>query len=159
MSGWMDGTPKEDKKALESALFSRKTNYYWLAMIQKLGDPGLVYNYLGKRTYEGIPYELVDVTFEDGVGVAKDRYLLYINLYTKLVDQFLFTVAAAGRQTPIMMKYTCETFTGGVKFPVVGQSHAALNWEGDLDPKAKWRARWRADFSFHNGYTKDSIKN
>ncbi len=155
---WLDGTPTDDPKAIESALFSRKTNYYWLAMIQKLGDPGLIYNYLGKRVVEGIPYDMVDVTFEDGVGVAKDRYLLYINPYTKLVDQFLFTVAAAGRETPIMMKYTYDTFPGGVKFPVVGQSRAALNWEGELDPKAKWSARWRADFSFNNGYTKTSIK-
>lgn len=155
---WLDDQPTEDPEALESALFSRKTNYYWLAMIQKLGDPGLIYSTAGKRMVEGIPYDLVDVTFEDGVGVAKDRYLLYINPYTKLVDQFLFTVAAAGRETPIMMKYTYDTFPGGVKFPVVGQSRAALNWEGDLDPKAKWSARWRADFKFNNGFTADSIK-
>lgn len=155
---WVDGMPTQDEKELKSAMFSRKTNYYWLAMIQKLGDPGLLYEYLGTRDYEGIPYELVDVTFEDGVGVAKDRYLLYINPYTKLVDQFLFTVAAAGRSTPIMMKYTYDTFPGGVKFPVIGQSHAALNWEGELDPKAKWSARWRSDFSFNNGYTKETIK-
>lgn len=155
---WLDGKPTDDQEELASALFSRKTNYYWLTMMQKLGDPGLIHTYAGKRVYEGIPYDLVDVTFEDGVGVAKDRYLLYVNPYTKLVDQFLFTVAAAGRETPIMMKYTYDTFPGGVKFPVVGQSRAALNWEGELDPKAKWSARWRAGFSFNNGYTKDSIK-
>lgn len=154
---WVDGKETTDEKALESALFSRKTNYYWLAMIQKLSDPGLVYTSGGKRMFEGIEYDLVDVTFKDGVGVAKDRYLLYINPYTKLVDQFLFTVAAAGRSTPIMMKYTYDTFSGGVKLPVVGQSHAALNWEGELDPKAKWSSRWRGNFKFNNGFTKASI--
>ncbi|MEM6772233.1 MAG: hypothetical protein AAF597_16785, partial [Bacteroidota bacterium] len=51
-----------------------------------------------------------------------------------------------------------STFPGGVKFPVVGQSRAALDWDGALDPKAKWSARWRSDFSFNNGYTKTSIK-
>ncbi|MEM9928505.1 MAG: hypothetical protein AAF840_01675, partial [Bacteroidota bacterium] len=105
----------------------------------------------------GIEYDLVDVTFQDGVGVAKDRYLLYINPYTHLVDQFLFNVTAVGRTEPIMMKYTYDTFAGGVKFPVVGQSRAAANWEGDLAPKAKWSSRYRKDFSFDNGYTLETI--
>ncbi|WP_020566753.1 DUF6503 family protein [Neolewinella persica] len=155
---WIDGKETTDKKALESAFFSRKTNYFWLAMMQKMKDPGLVYTYAGTRSFEGIDYELVDVTFEDGVGVAKDRYLLYVNPYTHLVDQFLFNVTAVGRQDPIMMKYTYDTFAGGVKFPVVGQSRAAANWEGDLDPQAKWSSRYRADFKFNNGYSKESIR-
>lgn len=154
---WTDGVETTDKEAIQSALFSRKTNFYWLTMMQKLLDPGLVYAYAGKREYEGIEYDLVDVTFEDGVGVAKDRYLLYVNPYTHLVDQFLFTVAAAGRQDPIMMKYTYDTFPGGVKFPVVGQSRAAANWDGELDPKASWSSRYRTDFRFNNGFTGETI--
>ena len=155
---WIDGKETTEKKALESAFFSRKTNYFWLAMMQKMQDPGLVYAYAGKRSFEGIEYDLVDVTFEDGVGVAKDRYLLYLNPYTHLVDQFLFNVTAVGRQDPIMMKYTYDTFAGGVKFPVVGQSRAAANWEGDLDPAAKWSSRYRIDFTFNNGFTAESIR-
>ncbi|PHI20101.1 hypothetical protein CEQ90_09100 [Lewinellaceae bacterium SD302] len=155
---YLNGEKTTEKKAIESAFFSRKTNYYWLTMIQKMGDPGLVYTYGGKRTVDGIEYDLVDVTFEDGVGVAKDRYLLYINPYTKLVDQFLFNVTAVGRQDPILMKYTYESFPGGVKFPVVRQSHAAANWEGDLAPDGKWGVRWFTDFSFNNGYTPESLK-
>lgn len=156
---WIDDKRSEDEKAIKSAMFSRKTNYYWLAMIQKMADPGVVASYGGKRMFEGIEYDLLDITYEDGVGVAKDRYLLYVNPYTKLVDQFLFTVAAVGRQDPIMMKYSYDTFKGGVKFPVVGQSRAASNWEGDLDPEAKWSARWRSNFKFNNGYTVKSILN
>ena len=154
---WDNGKKSDDDKAIQSAMFSRKTNYYWLAMIQKMADPGLVATYGGKRMFEGIEYDLLDVTYEDGVGVAKDRYLLYVNPYTKLVDQFLFTVAAVGRQDPIMMKYSYDTFAGGVKFPVVAQSRAALNWEGELDPEAKWSARSRTNFRFNNGYNLKSI--
>lgn len=155
---WIDGVETTDKKAIESAFFSRKTNYYWLAMMQKMTDPGLVYTYGGKRTFEGVEYDLLDVTFEDNVGVAKDRYLLYVNPYTKLVDQFLFNVTAVGRTDPIMMKYTYGAFPGGVMLPVVARSRAAANWEGDLDPKAKWSARYRTDITFNNGYTKETIK-
>ncbi|MEL7159369.1 MAG: DUF6503 family protein [Bacteroidota bacterium] len=154
---WIDGQKTTDEKELQSALFTRKTNYYWLAMIQKLSDPGLVYEYAGKRTYEGIEYDLVDVTFEDGVGVAKDRYLLYINPYTKLVDQFLFTVAAVGRQDPILMKYTYDTFPGGVKLPVVAQSIAAKDWEGEPAADAKWSSRYRTNFQFNQGFTAENI--
>ncbi len=153
----LDGRPVTDEEAIESAFFSRKTSFYWLAMMQKMADPGLVYAYGGTREVEGIPYDILDVTFEDNVGVAKDRYLLYVNPYTHLVDQFLFTVAAAGRQDPILMKCTYGTFEGGVKFPIVSQSHAAANWAGELDPRGKWGARWRSDFKFSNGFTKENI--
>lgn len=154
---WVNGQEIMDEKQLASANFSRKTNYYWLTMMQKMSDPGLVYEYGGKREYEGIEYDLVDVTFNDGVGVAKDRYLLYVNPHTKLVDLFLFTVMAFDKESPTLMKYTYGTFPGGVKLPVVSQSHSALNWEGDLDPDKKWGARWRTDFSFNNGFTKENI--
>lgn len=155
---WINGQETTDPKAIESAFFSRKTNYYWLTMMQKLADPGLIYTYAGKRKYEGIEYDLVDVTFQDGIGVAKDRYLLYLNPYTHLVDQFLFNVTAVGRTEPILMKYTYDTFPGGVKLPVVGQSHAAANWEGELDPEAQWSSRYRKDFKFNNGYTPATIR-
>ncbi|WP_157500923.1 DUF6503 family protein [Lewinella sp. 4G2] len=154
---WIDDVETTDENELKSALFTRKTNYYWLAMMQKMSDPGLQFAYAGTREFEGIDYDLLDVTFNDNVGVAKDRYLLYVNPHTGLVDQFLFTVMAYERATPIMMKYTYDTFANGVKLPVVSQSHGALNWEGDLDPKAKWGARWRTNFSFNNGFEKNTI--
>ncbi len=146
---YLDGKATTDSEAIESAFFSRKTNYYWLTMMQKLRDPGLIYTYGGTREVEGITYDLVDITFEDGIGVAKDRYLVYINPYTKLVDLFLFNVTAVGRQDPILMKYTYETFPGGVKFPVVRQSHAAANWEGALTPDGRWGVRWLTNFKFN----------
>ena len=154
---WIDGAETTDEQQLNSAHFSRKTNFYWLTMMQKMSDPGLVYEYAGQREVEGIKYDLVDVTFEDNVGVAKDRYLLYVNPYTHLVDQFLFTVMAYDHATPIMMKYTYDTFEGGVKLPVVSQSRSALNWEGELDPEQGWGASYRKDFSFNNGFSKETI--
>jgi hypothetical protein len=154
---WIDGEETEEESEIKSAFFSRKTNYYWLLMMQKLADPGLVYTSGGKRTVDGIEYDIVDVTFNDGVGVAKDRYLLYINPYTHLVDQFLFNVTAVGRQDPILMKYTYDTFNNGVKLPVLRQSHAAENWEGALAPDGRWSVRWITDVRFGNGFTKENI--
>lgn len=155
---WIDGKETAEKKEIESAFFSRKTNYYWLLMMQKLADPGLVYSSGGKRTVEGIEYDVVDVTFRDGVGVAKDRYLPYLRPYTHLVDQLLFNVTAVGRQDPILMKYTYDSFANGVKLPVVRQSHAAANWEGELAPDGRWSVRWITDVRFANGFTKEPIR-
>ena len=155
---WVDGKETMAEDQANSAMFTRKTNYYWLTMMQKLTDPGLQLKYAGQREFEGIEYDLVDITFDDNVGVAKDRYLLYVNPHTHLVDQFLFTVMAYDVATPIMMKYTYGVFDGGnVRLPVVSQSHGALNWEGELDPKGNWGARWRTDFKFNNGFTKENI--
>ena len=153
----VDGQPVDDAETIASAHFRRKTNFYWLTMMHKLGDPGVLLDTAGTRTVEGIPYRLVDVTFEDGVGVAKDRYRLFINPYTHLVDQFLFTVAAVGRLDPIMMKYQYGVFPGGLRLPVVSQSRSALDWDGTLDPDKEWGARYRAEFSFKNGFTPENI--
>jgi hypothetical protein len=57
-----------------------------------------------------------------------------------------------------MMKVTYGTFPGGVQLPVVARSRAAANWEGELDPGAEWSARYRSDFTFNNGYTKETIR-
>ncbi|MEM9836978.1 MAG: hypothetical protein AAF828_10770, partial [Bacteroidota bacterium] len=155
---YLDGKLVKNEDMVASAFFARKTNFYWILMMHKLLDPGLIYRYGGTRTVEGVAYEIVDMTFEDGVGVAKDRYVLYINPYTHLVDQFLFNVMAVGREDPIMMKFTYDTFPGGVKFPVLRQSTAALNWEGDIAKDAKWGVRWFTDFSFNNGFTQENLR-
>ena len=154
----VDGQIIRDTSEIKSAFFARKTNFYWLAMIQKLDDPGTIASYAGTREVEGIAYHLVNVTFEDGVGVAKDRYLLYINPVTHLVDQFLFTVAAAKKLTPTLMKYTYGIFESGVRFPVISRSHPVLNWAGDLDPAGEWSVRYREEFRFDSGFTPETIR-
>ncbi|MGB3798493.1 MAG: DUF6503 family protein [Lewinella sp.] len=154
----IDGQIIRDTTEIKTAFFNRKTNFYWLTMVQKLDDPGVIATHAGERTVEGIPYQLVEVTFEDGVGVAKDRYLLYINPVTHLIDQFLFTVAAIKKMTPTLMKYTYGVFEEGVRFPVISQSHPALDWEGTLDPEGSWSMRYRDGFRFDNDFTAETIR-
>ena len=89
--------------------FLRKTNFYWFAMFFKLSDPGVNLKYLGKRRADYTDYDVVDVTFGSDVGDSpKDRYVIYINPYTHLVDMFLFNVTGFGIETPFLMrcKYT-----------------------------------------------------
>ncbi len=149
-------TTAEDE--VNGAMFSRKTNFYWLTMMHKLADPGLVYTYTGTRLLNGIPYEIVDLTFENGVGVAKDRYLLYINPYTHLVDQFLFTVNAVGRSEPLLMKYWYDTVAEGVKFPVVRTYRPAADWGGEPAEGTEWgAATYLTNFQVNQGFTKETL--
>ncbi|WP_116125394.1 DUF6503 family protein [Lewinella sp. IMCC34183] len=154
----VDGQLVTDPAEKEKARFHRKTNFYWLAMMHKLKDPGTVHRYAGTDTLEGTVYHLVDVTFEEGVGEARDRYRLYINSKTKLVDRFLYTVEAMNRMTPTLMEVDYKRVAEGVRLPVESRSHPARDWSGTLTANGEWRVSRRDKFRFHNGFTPETIR-
>ena len=108
----LDGQEISDSAAIASATFTRKTNFYWFAMMQKLLDPGINYEYLGQESVDGKMYDLVKITFSAADDVATDIYQLYINPKTHLVDQFLFTVVSKNVTDPILMRVTYENIDG-----------------------------------------------
>lgn len=67
---------------------------------------------MGKRTVEGIEYDIVKGTFEAGVGDAQDAYVLYLNPETHIVDQFLFTMMDWGIKNPSLMKVEYDEIDG-----------------------------------------------
>lgn len=109
----IDGERTADSSAIESATFTRKTNFYWFAMMQKLLDPGINYEYLGQDKVDGKLYDIVKITFNTIGDEASDTYQLYINPKTHLVDQFLFTVVSKNVTDPILMRVNYEK-VGGV---------------------------------------------
>lgn len=145
----VDGVAVTEGQGLRMADFLRKTNYYWFAMFHKLGDPGLTYVDKGKRTVDGIEYHIVEVGFESGVGDVQDTYLLYINPYTGLADQFLFTVEDFGLKDPLMMRVTYETIEG-VTLPTV-RKYTPSNWDGDIPADAPWILEIMQDIRFNTG--------
>tara|TARA_R110002049_G_scaffold80951_7_gene205873 strand:+ start:666 stop:1457 length:792 start_codon:yes stop_codon:yes gene_type:complete len=108
----IDGQEITDNEAIESVKFTRKTNFYWFAMMQKLLDPGINYQYLGQESIDGKDYEIVKITFSSADDVATDIYQLYINPETHLVDQFLFTVVSKNVTDPILMRVKYENING-----------------------------------------------
>lgn len=116
---WMtlSGKIVSDNTALKYADFTRKTNFFWFAMMQKLLDPGIIYTYKGKEKIKGIEYDLVQLSYEPGIGDVSDKYTLYINPETSLVDMFYFTVMDFGITDPILMEVEYKQFDG-VKLPV-----------------------------------------
>ncbi len=148
------GKRVRDPAALKRADFLRKTNFYWFAMTFKLLDPGMNYAYRGKRSAGGTVYDLVEVTFDAGVGDVSDTYLLYINPKTKRVDQFLFTVLDFGRTEPLLMTVEYERVEG-VLLPM-RRRYAPATWSGRLRETGK-QVKWTDEIStgvrFDNGFS------
>lgn len=145
----LNGQASEDAQALQLADFLRKTNYYWFAMMFKLADPGVNYEYKDTREVDGINYEMVQVTFGDNIGDAQDTYLLYINPETYLVDQFLFTVMGFGRTEPLLMKVKHEE-VDGLKLTTY-RKYAPANWEGEV-LEEQWTEEISENVKFNNGF-------
>lgn len=154
----LNGKTVEDKQALGMGDFLRKVNYYWFAMFYKMADPGIHYEYLGKRFVEGINYDIVKVTFDETVGDHQDTYVLYLNPFTHLADQFLFNVVGAGVMDPLIMKVQYQTIEN-VTLPVVRKYKPAKNWEGTPMEGQDWILEISENIQFDNGFTKEGLVN
>jgi hypothetical protein len=144
------GVESSDADSLKKADFLRKTNFYWFAMTFKLLDPGLQYEYAGRRKVGDTTYELVKVTFDAGVGDVSDTYLLYINPKSWRVDRFLFTVLDFGKTEPLLMMVEYER-VDGVLLPTK-RRYTASDWSGQVTEDAKWTDEISVGIRFGNGF-------
>lgn len=146
-----NGQLLEAEKYLKRTKFSRKTNFYWFAMLQKLLDPGLKYEYLKEETIEEKLYDVVKVSFDSKEGKPTDIYQLYINRKTLLVDQFLFTVADFNSMNPRLMKLE-YTEVDGIHVPSI-RKYTKSDWNGTaLDEN--WNLVSWTSIKFDNGLSK-----
>jgi hypothetical protein len=145
----IDGEEVADEKALKRVAFNRPTNYYWFTMMQKLLDPGLNYSYLGDITIKNSAYNIVKVSFQSQGDKPTDIYQLYINQETKLVDQFLFTVADFGKmEIPNLMKLQYEK-VGGMLIPTK-RRYKKSNWNAEVSDDPWINVTW-SDIQFNRG--------
>lgn len=126
----IDGKNVNDSSAIKSVAFTRKTNFYWFAMMQKLLDPGINYEYLGQAHKDGKLYDMVKITFNTEADVASDTYQLYINPETHLVDQFLFTVVSKNVTDPLLMRVAYKNFDK-VLIPTY-RKYTKSDWEANV---------------------------
>jgi len=121
------------KSEVEFAGFVRRTNFYWFTMMQKLLDPGVNHKLLDSRMVNSTNYKIVEMTFDDGIGVVQDKYLLYINPDSYLIDQFLFTVKDLdfAPDDPLLMQVEYSTVNG---LKIMSQrSVRQSTWDGKAD--------------------------
>ena len=86
------------KKALDDAYAWWTNDMYWLLMPYKMRDPGVSLAYAGEEKKGSDAWDKVLLTFE-GVGLTpKDKYWVYVNRATGLVDRWEFVLK--GEKTP-----------------------------------------------------------
>jgi hypothetical protein len=78
----LDGKPKTGKAALEHAHFLSVNWWYWMGIPFKLKDPGVFVRHKGTLTFRGKPVDILEATFQQGVGETNDRYTYYIDQKT-----------------------------------------------------------------------------
>jgi len=90
-SAWMDGQKlggEEARKQLDRAYGAWINDTYWLLMPYKLKDPGVILGYGGEEKAGGATWDKLTVAF-DNVGLTpKDKYRVYVNRDTHLVDRW-----------------------------------------------------------------------
>ena len=142
----LNGQEITDSSAIESVAFTRKTNFYWFAMMQKLLDPGIDYEYLEQDNIEGKLYHIVKITFNTADDVTSDTYQLYINPETHLVDQFLFTVVSKNVTDPILMRVKYEKVEGILL--TTYRKYTKSDWEANV-LKDNWVEEITKDIKFN----------
>lgn len=152
-----NGTIMEDSTRLKRVAFSRPTNFYWFAMLPKLLDPNLKYEYLGTKSINTLTYDIVKVTFSSSNNKPTDIYQLYINRQTSLVDQFLFTVADFGvMEIPNLMRLKYE-IVDGVIIPST-REYKKSNWNADVSDEPWISVNW-TNIKFKNKLSKADFIN
>jgi hypothetical protein len=86
------------RKSLEDAYAWWVNDTYWLLMPYKLRDPGVSLAYVGEQKRGSDAWDELLLTF-DNVGLTpKDRYWVFVNRATGLVDRWEFVLK--GEKTP-----------------------------------------------------------
>ncbi len=154
---WLKHNEKtlHDEKILKRVAFNRPTNFYWFAMMQKLLDKGLNYEYLGEKSINNSNYDIVKITFNSEYNKPKDIYQLYINKKTTLVDQFLFTVADFDIMSPKLMQVQYEEIDG-LLIPTKRQ-YKNSTWNADISDDPWIHVLW-TEIRFNTEVSKQEFK-
>lgn len=111
--------------------FSRKTAFFWFNMMYKMLDKGTIYKSLPDRTFNGKGYKIVEVTYEKNIGDVQDRFVLYINPKSKLVEHFLFSNAHFSEDAPPRIMHITFQEVEGMKFPE-RMHYEPADWNGNV---------------------------
>ena len=146
----LDGIPITDKKTLVETVFLRKVNFYWFTMMYKLKDPGTNYKYLGTEAINGIKYDKVLLTYSPEITKKEhnDKYILYFNPKTKLVDLFFFSLPDWGINKPILKMTLDYEIVDGLYISTVRKSYAP-NKKGVYQHNGTYIFK---DITFNNGF-------
>jgi len=147
----LNGKFIKDEKAIGATVFIREVNPYWFTMIYKLEDNSTIYKHMGTETVNGIDYDKISLTYDNGMTKkpADDEYILYFNQKTHMLDLFYFSLPAFGVQTPILrMELTYENFDG-IYIPTKRKSFGPNPATGEYVMNGEYTFK---NIKFNNGF-------
>jgi hypothetical protein len=100
---WLDGKPLEGEKAkeaLENAYGAWVNDTYWLIEPYKLRDPGVNLSYDGEEAIDGRTYDKLALSFGKVGLTPGDRYWVYVNRNTGLVDRWAYILQDMPKEGP-----------------------------------------------------------
>jgi hypothetical protein len=102
-TAWLDGQKLEGDKAqemLKNAYGAWVNDTYWLIEPYKLRDPGVNLSYAGEETIDGKTYDKLAVSFGQVGLTPGDRYWVYVNRSTGLVDRWAYILESMPKEGP-----------------------------------------------------------
>lgn len=151
---YQDGEMAVDQDSwMKMVRFSRKTNFYWFCMFQKLLDPGVNYKMIGEDSLNGNFYNVVEISFKS--DQPTDIYRLFINKKTNLCDRFLFTVMDFNKSDPFVMTLD-YTEVDGILIPSK-RKYTKGDWDGN-NLNDNWTLVSWENIEFNNGFTKTDFE-
>lgn len=116
---WLDGTElagDDLKKAAERGYGRFINDTYWLLMPAKLQDPGVNLASEGETQKDGKTYDVVRVTFADGIGLTpKDTYWAYVSKESGLMERWEFVLTGQEAKDREAYAWTDWQTVGGVR--------------------------------------------
>jgi len=102
-SAWLDGKKLEGEKAqemLKNAYGAWVNDTYWLIEPYKLRDPGVNLSYAGEEKLDGKTYDKLAVSFGTVGLTPGDRYWVYVNRDSGLVDRWEYILQDMPKEGP-----------------------------------------------------------
>lgn len=97
----------------------------------KMVDKGTIHKQFPNRVYNGKNFKIVEVTYEKNIGDVQDRFVLYINPESKLVEHFLFSNIHFSADAPPRMMHITFQNVEGMKFPK-RMNYEQSDWDGNI---------------------------
>ena len=108
--------------------------FYFFALPFVLGDPGINYEDIGQRSFQGKDYEVVKITYQEGIGTAsKDQYFLYLDPESHMLKLLLYSVTYFNAENA--SKFNAAVYeewqeVKGLKVPAKMTSH---KWDAEKE--------------------------
>ncbi len=136
-------SPNKDAMGGGSARFYQGVYFYFFALPHVLGDPGLNFETLPDKTIAGKTYDVVKVSYNDGVGDASgDYYVAHFDKSTHRLDWLLYTVtyfSGESHENYNAVNYEGWQEVGGLMVPTAFTSYIYKDGEiGEVRSKTEF---------------------